>query len=193
MGNSCLSTSDTTMENRRGQNSKQSGNGSKNKAGFSDNQSKNEKLSFLSNPITRPAGFVDENENQANEDIPPQSLATASRMAALQPKEEGEESHAEKEVHKEEKVEEANSEKKKIQVDFDNTDDNITDQGQANQDCDNHSNNDYKNTEPKESLSFKPNGFLNGNFNRSSTEVPMSFGIGVMDKNKNCPEIEEEL
>jgi len=197
MGNSCLNTSDSSVENRRNKRiNYESTNNHRikinSKMNIEEEVWQNDKLSFLSNPITRPAGFVSETTNH-NADQPPQSLATASKLAGKQPQEETEKKRSLKNIEENEKDEELLTEKNMdIKVEFGNMDDNISVQSHLKEEFEGNNNEDFRQIEARDSLSFQPCKFLNQDTHMSSSEVPMSFGIGVLDKAKSRSDLDDE-
>ena len=179
---------ETKQEKQMGQsvNKSQKSNKIKKSYDVKREQRENEKLSFLKNPITRPAGYWDDSEKRESDEVAPQSLATASRLACLEPKDQkSTQSKFGSDLDKIAEADEYSKDKKKIHVDFENLDDNVTDQGQVKDDhSDNKSLSESKSIEPRESLSFKPNHILKAPA-QSTSDVPMSFGFGVLGPNSN--------
>jgi len=193
IGNACISTKNTTME------TKVSTTGNKEKNDKikrrMDRKGDNEKLSFLKNPVRRPYGLVESVDKKDESDMPAYSLATASRMANVEPGKDCE-------VPNRTKSKEAphfNSsdasnldassgfgleKKASVNIDFNNLDDEIRDQDQGQSQQFNHSdnrsaNNDNTSQDGDEPLTFKPENLLKAK-DTSSNDVPMSFGGGML-------------
>ena len=203
MGNACLSTKHQGVDvGKSEKNTKQNmGKSDKIKKKYESKydryKDENDKLKFLKNPITRPAGYVDDSNNNANDDMPSHSLATASKLAALDPKERASENGNDFNLGHTANLKSSDSgefKKDKIHVDFGNMDDNVTDQGKEKEDVfDSHSQNDSNNYQSRDSLSFRPNNMLLKTNNQKSTDVPMSFGIGVLGPAKTAYELDHDM
>lgn len=132
----------------------------------------NDKLSFLKNPITRPACYVGEDEDNNKEEQPAYSMATASKLANITPKTEDDDEEPKK----------SKFAKSNIDDDFKNMDDNITDQGQlkdTNYDHRSALDNSNDGDHMRESLTFKP-GFLATKAQPDPSNTPMSFGQNML-------------
>lgn len=201
MGNACLSTKHQGVDINKSESKNNKQNQPKNDkikkkydSKYDKYKEENDKLKFLKNPITRPAGYVD--DSNKNDDLPTYSLATASKLAALGPKDQACESKEEFNLEHTDNLKASDSgefKQNKIHVDFDNLDDNVTDQGQIKDDAsDNRSMNESNNFQSRDSLSFRPNNMLKVN-NPKSTDVPMSFGYGVLGQNKATHDMDYDM
>ena len=184
MGNAWLNAKDQTTDvGRRSAPNKSGNNEQRSKRGY-DNKENNDKLEFLNNPIKRPAALADKgDEKQTSEDIPPQSMATASRLANLEEKDnqfvDDLPEFAENENENENDV---SHEHKSIGI----IDPDEEDQGQShsNYDDEEKSNQNVSIDIHRESLTFKADGYLKTNQNPNMPSAsPMSFGGALLKKN----------
>lgn len=191
LGSVCVTSKNTTIEGKGGQAPKteEELQSERIKKRYYEKREKNEKLSFLSNPITRPCGFVEyDDKPHKSDEEPAMSLATASRIANItKDNEDDRESFAKMEVAKQEAEEKANKSNAKIEVDFKNLDDSVVEQGQTKHDLsyeksyENRSSNNFsKDMDGKDSLTFKPEGFLKA-AHPDPQCTPMSFGGNILN------------
>lgn len=203
IGNSWLSTKDQTMTGRAsGSSAPKYNKENKIKKKYEAERENNEKLQFLNNTIRRPYGFV-ESAPQQNDHEVPQSMATSARLANLKEKEtkqieevpdfrnnddellHGIESKKQDQSYKEEKV--------AHNLDFSQLN-NSKDQGQHKDEfydaMDKHRNSDLSREDNRESLTFKPEGFLKAPAKQYDM-APMTFDNNFMPA-QTIEEREEE-
>ena len=151
----------------------------------------NEKLSFLSNPITRPFALVENPENKPNCNEPEYSLATASRLADIKRSDDYDNNQKKDKIsitpENIEDRETINGQKKNIVVDFDNLNDDVEYHPQHKDESisDNRSSQHTSNhMDMRDSLTFKPEGMLKVP-HQDASNTPMSFGACVFETRKN--------
>uniref|UniRef100_A0A7S3J8G1 Uncharacterized protein n=1 Tax=Euplotes harpa TaxID=151035 RepID=A0A7S3J8G1_9SPIT len=149
---------------------------------YDPKQPPNEKLSFLTNMFTRPCALVEDPAvGYKSEEEPSLSLATASRLANITRNDENDDEKdvvpqfSTKNIEAPSKI---RNSARNINVDFENLNDEVKDQGQSrdNSISDLRSSQNYsREVESKDSLTFKPEGVLHATPHEPKN-YPMSFG-----------------
>lgn len=88
-------------------------------------------------------------------------------------------------------LESSGSGHQRVEVDFENTDDNIILNSQEKEENMMHFS--QKIVDNRDSLSFKPSQFLGKETNNSNMDIPMSFGSGALEKHQYSKEIDDAL
>ena len=195
-----MSTKDQSVEGRgKAPNTSNRARDDKIKKRYDPNSTEHEKLQFLNNPIRRPYGLV-EDDPKCNEDEVPQSMATTARLANLFEKDQKiytEAPHFNKNddelLHSVDKEERSDNEEEVIvnnHIDFGSLDD-IKDQGQlkqefgADEDDEDKHNIDLLKDEIRDSLTFKPEGYLRSPKHEVANTLmtPMTFENNVLHTN----------